>query len=311
MATLSIVSFTLPNYHRPGTTARLKIWYSQNFVTLENQPIMGGAVRSGSFYVDELCSVDQEAHEITIPTFSLPTTNDSSVRNVRATALLFDSSGAFVQYLFTNWIIYSQLAPISTFAALDALNAPPTPPPQPTGITREQCLVLIEEGLQAEPVNGTFSTSAVPRATGPKTLVDGQAIDDGSNFKIQTLGDFQAGDYEEAQHGSLLSVNDTLGRVGLFAGNGPVETPSNEYAGVAGVCAQADAEVFLQSTGYSNVYGHKGTTRVGDGVIEHNGTYIEVDDVLQVIKLSNLPTSDPGIENALWKSGSDLKVSAG
>jgi hypothetical protein len=31
----------------------------------------------------------------------------------------------------------------------------------------------------------------------------------------------------------------------------------------------------------------------------------------QVVKLTNLPTSDPGVAGQLWRDGTDLKVSVG
>lgn len=312
MSSLTIASFTVQNFHRPGTSARLKIWFAQDFVTAERQLVMGGAVRSGSIYLDQACTLDADTHILTIPAFTLPTTDDSSLRDVRATGVLFDASGAFVRNLFTGWIIFSEIAPTSTFASLNALNAPPRPPvPIPTGITREQCLTLIAEGLPAAPLNGTLDLNTVPRASGPKTLVNGMAVDDGTNWTMQTLGSIQFGDIEEVQHGTRLAVSDEEGRASFFAGGGPIESPSNEYSGVAAVCTETDAEVFIQSTGYSNLYGHKGTTRLGDAASEHNGTFLEINDVTQRVKITNLPTSDPGAAGVLWRSGNDLKVSTG
>lgn len=311
MATLSIVSFTVLNYHRPGITARLKVWFAQDFVTPEGQLVMGGAVRSGSIFLDVACTINPTTHVLTIPTFALPTTDDSSVRNVRATGVLFDSSGALVRNLFTNWIIPSELEPVSTFPSVNAFNAAPSQPPFATGITREQAIVLIAEGLQAEPVNGTFTTNRTPRASGPKTLVDGQIVDDGTDWSLQTRGNVEMGDHQTLGNGSRFAISDATGRTSLFAGGGTEAAPANEYAGMAAVCTEAEAEVFIQSTGYSNLYGHKEVTRVGDGVIEHNGTYLEIDDLNQTIKLFNLPASDPHVANALWKSGADLKISAG
>lgn len=106
---------------------------------------MGGPTRSGSFYVDLECSLDSGTKILTIPSIELPTTNDSSVRNVRATALLFDSAGAFVgPPLFSNWIIPEQLAPNTDFAALNAYNADPSNrPPSAITPTLDQLLPII------------------------------------------------------------------------------------------------------------------------------------------------------------------------
>lgn len=307
MSTLTIVSWTVLNFHRPGTTARLKVWFAQDFVTAESQHVLGGVVRSGSIYLDVALDLDPDTHILTIPAFALPTTDDSSVRNVRATGVLFDASGAFVRNLFTNFIIPSELAPTTTFAALNAWNAAPTLPPQASGITREQALVLIAEGLQAEPINGTFSTNTVPRASGPKTLVDGQVVDNGVSWSLQTLGDVQIGDHQVVQNGSHISVNDSFGRANLFAG----ANAANEYAGVSCACDSGKGKVFVQSTNYTNLYGSEGVTVIGDGQDENNSTKIVVDDPNEMIKVFNLPTSDPGVARALWNSNGTLKISAG
>lgn len=300
------------NFHRPGTMARLKIWFGQDFITVEGQHVLGGVVRSGSIYLDIACDLNADTHQLTIPTFSLPSTDDSSVRNVRATGVLFDASGAFVRNLFTNFIIPSELAPTTTFPALNAWNVAPTLPPLATGITREQALVLIQEGLQAEPVNGTFTTARVPRASAPKTLVDGLIEDDGTDLSAQTLGDVEFGDNDGDGHASRIAVSDAEGRASIFAGGGTEDDPQSQFAGVAAVASEDDAQVYVQSTGYSNLYGNKGLTRIGDGVNENNGTYLEVDDLNQRVKLTNVPSSNPNVANVLFRDANGfLKISTG
>lgn len=305
MSSLTLASWTIENFQRPGTTARLKVWFGQDFVTAENQHVLGGSVRSGSIYFDIALDLDPDTHVLTIPSFVLPTTDDSSVRNVRATGVLFDSSGAFVRNLFTNFVIPSGLAPVTTFAALDAWNAAPTLPPQSAGITREQCLILIQEGLQADPIGGTLSTNTVPRASGPKTLVDGQISDDGVDVSVQTFNTFEAGDVGFLQHGTYLKVNDFEGIANILAGS----DNQAQYAGMVGRCGSGDAEVFIQSTGFTNLYGHKAVTRMGDGNSDNNGTFVEVDDSTQRVRITNLPTSDPGVPGVLWRDGTTLKIS--
>lgn len=308
MSTLTIASFTIQNFHRAGSSARLKIWFAQDFVTKENQLVLGGAVRSGSIYLDQACTLDPDTHVLTVPAFTLPTTDDSSLRDVRATGVLFDASGAFVRNLFTGWVIFSSLAPASTFASLNALNAPPRPSvPAASGITREQCLTLIAEGLQAGPIGGTLSTGTVPRASGPKTLVDGQIVDLGEDVSIQTFNSVQGGDYQFLQHGTYFRVNDFEGIANLLAGS----DNQAQYAGIVGRCASGNAEVFLQSTGYDNLYGNKNVTRIGDSNSDNNGTLIEINDTTQRIRFTNLPTSDPHVAGVLWVDGSTLKISGG
>jgi hypothetical protein len=134
MATLQISSFPIDGFRRPGTTAKLKIWFSANFETAEGLAVLGGPIRSGSIYIEVDCTLNPTTHVLTVDSFSLPTTNDSSVRNVRASGLLYDASGAFVTYLFTNWVIPESLAPTCSFNALNLYNANAANQPPPANI---------------------------------------------------------------------------------------------------------------------------------------------------------------------------------
>lgn len=158
MSTLTIASFTVQNFHRPGTSARLKIWFDQDFTESDGQLVLGGPTRSGSIYVDLPLELDASTKELTIPSFDLPITTNSSVRNARATGLLFDASGTFVRNLFTGWIIPEQLAPNCEYQALNAYNANrANRPPNPTfPATMEQLLTIFSSMLS----NLAFATDS-------------------------------------------------------------------------------------------------------------------------------------------------------
>src|SRR6185369_7284334 len=144
----------------------------------------------------------------------------------------------------------------------------------------------------------------VPRASGEKTLVNSQITDNGTDVSIQTFNYFQAGDYQYLNNGTYIAVNDFLGTANILAGS----DGQTQYAGMVGQCRDGSANVYLQTTGYSNVFGSKGVTRIGDGNEENNGTLIEVDDDTQRIRLTNVPTSDPGQPGVLWRDGTNLKI---
>lgn len=310
MSTLSIIGAVIPYYQRGGTIATIKVWFSQTFETAEGLTILGGAPRANTFFVPVDCTVDPAVDELTYPTFSLPTTNDSSVANVRANAAIYDSGGAFVANLFTNFIIPSQLAPLTTLAALNAYNIPSNTPPSPTYPSTDVIMTLIEEGLQAAPVNGTFTINTVPRATAAKTLANGTLTDNGTDVGAPTLGYVQLGDYAIAGNGSRLEVNDTFGLMNALAGG----DGANSYAGVVAVCnpLTSAAAVYVQATGYTHFYGDEtGTAKMGDTQSDHNGTMIVVDDLIGAIKLVNLPTSDPHVVDQVYNSSGTLKISAG
>lgn len=144
---ITVGSFQINNFNRSGTTAQVRIWYSANFVDSNGVPVLGGAVGTGSIYKIISCTLNPSTHILSIPSFTLPSTNDSSVPNVRATALIFDSSGARVTYLFTNWIIPYQLGAGPTFAQLSTYNAASPVQPAPSYPTTDQVLVLINSAV--------------------------------------------------------------------------------------------------------------------------------------------------------------------
>ncbi len=150
---ITVGGYQINSWQRPGTTAQIRIWYSQNFVDSLGQPVLGGAVLSSSVYKIVNCTVS--GNTVTVPSFVLVSTNDSSVPNARATGLIFDSSGARIAYLFTNWIIPYQLGANPTFAQLNTYNAASPIQPAPAYPTTDQVLVLINAAV------GTLSDASI------------------------------------------------------------------------------------------------------------------------------------------------------
>ncbi len=226
--------------------------------------------------------------------------------------MLFDSSGAVVQFLFTNWIIPEQLAPECEFADLNAYNLAGNNPLAPTYPTTDQVMTLINNAiaeLNSSYLQGApLSFGVVPRVLYQNTLVDGLFQDDGTDIGAQTVNSVQFGDYGFEANGTYLQLNDAEGVANFFAGG----DSQAQYAGLAALCAVGLAQVFLQATGYSYVFGENGVVVLGDGLNENNGTRVIIDDVTRLIKLYELPTSDPGVANALWKeNGVTVKISQG
>src|ERR1044072_7984621 len=105
---ITISTFTVNNFQRPGVTAQLRIWYSTNLVDSLGQPVLGGPVGSSMFKIVS-CRLDRVTKVLTIPAFTIPSTNDSSAPNARVTARIYDASGRPVTYLWTRWVIPYQL----------------------------------------------------------------------------------------------------------------------------------------------------------------------------------------------------------
>lgn len=169
---LSISSWPIQNYQRPGTTAYILFWYSEDIIALDGvTEILGGAVRTGPSYKRVDCTVNQSDHTVTPPTFTLTTTNDSSRPNVRVSAALFDVSGAFVQYLFLNWIIPSQLAPSTTFGVLKAYNDPVPTQPKPRVPSWDLILSVIN-GILPAPLASLVQYGRVRLSVDPLNAAD-------------------------------------------------------------------------------------------------------------------------------------------
>jgi hypothetical protein len=333
-------------YSPSGT--RLRVWYNRSFVDSDGVSVQGGSGNTG-FFVSVVCSV--AGNVVSVPSFAVRSTLDAQDPNpssIQCFARLYSGGVAKAQiFAFagtpTGWVIpnpvpatsmtYRQLAIYNQSPSL--VNPPLTfltaqqvqeyfnslnPAPDASDVTKGLTKLTVPPVVAGNPIafgandpnvgdiHGTLSANSLPRSSGTKNLVNSQVTDDGTDVGVNTLNSVQLGDYNYVQNGSRIAVNDNLGRASLFAGGGA----GNQYAGIAGVCTDFLGQVYVQATGYSFLFGQAGVVVLGDGVAEHNGTSITIDDVNQLIILSpNLPTSDPAVVGALWNDSGTLKVSAG
>jgi hypothetical protein len=126
MSTLTILTFS-PQITWPygGSTATLRLKYSQNFTDSTGQPVLRG------LYKDVPCTI--AAGVLTVPQFTLITTNDALVNTLATcSAQFFDSNGTAREWLFQNFSIPQVLTPSANIGALftynqgTALVLPPT-----------------------------------------------------------------------------------------------------------------------------------------------------------------------------------------
>lgn len=331
-----------------GDVVTFRGWYTNDFVGSDGvTPVEGGNGQSG-FYYSYGCTIN-EAGNVVIPEIVIQPTTGSN-----PTAGFFGAifvNGAFERMIFgvpqatAGWQIPTSPA-TTTFGALALYNAavqllyPPV-----TYATYEQVLLAIAEfagnffyaavgingigqpsvapAVASEPIffgindpavgdlHGTLTENTVPRASAEKTLVDGLASDDGVNWGVQTTQYAQLGDYGAAQNHSFIDVNDNLGRANLFAG----AEEQAQYAGIAALAEIGNAEVFVQTTDFTNVYANKSITRIGDAQDNANSTQVKVDDSNQMVVQStrNAAPADVEISNEescfyLDESGNALKV---
>ncbi len=119
MALKTISSFVLtPDWRYGGSTAKLRLYYSERFVDNESRPVVGG---SQGFY--EEADVTIASFVATVASFSLVTTEDSDHPNVKVTGVLFDTDGTRRETIF-EWSVPSNgtIASPATFAAMEAYN---------------------------------------------------------------------------------------------------------------------------------------------------------------------------------------------
>jgi hypothetical protein len=167
---ITISTFTINNFQRPGTTAQVRIWYSTNLVDSLGQPVLGGPVGSSMFKIVS-CRLDRVTKVLTIPAFTIPSTNDSSAPKARVTARIYDSTGRPVTYLWTKWVIPYQLGSTLTFAQLNAYNgAPAVVPTYPT--TNQVGSLIFTGGPSSRTMDTTAAADAGPNDKGTLVAAD-------------------------------------------------------------------------------------------------------------------------------------------
>lgn len=321
----------------------LRAWYSNTFLAGDGvTPVEGGNGQSGFYYNIE-CSINDDGN-LVIPAFDVQATTESNPTalfigqlfvNGSPDRVIFGSgsNGWPVPAVYGDVVTYDDLSryartvflvsPLNNVFTADetileirriagdflyaAVGVNGIGQPSVAPVDASAPIFFGQNDPAVGDLHGPVEADNVPRGSGPDNLIPGTITDDGENVGVPTLQYFQAGDFDDNQNGSYIDVNDTLGRADLFAGS----DAQAEYAGIAAACGGGDAEVFVQTTDYTNLYGHKAITRIGDGESGNNGTMVEVDDDAELIKVTNLPTVDPVVAGALWNSSGTVKVSAG
>lgn len=323
----------------------LRAWYTNNFVAGDGVTgVQGGNGQSG-FYYSIACSRNGQGN-VVIPAFDVQETtlsnptagffgqlfiNGSPSRMVfgtpEATAgwqiptaygsvVGFDELARYnatVQILYapnTFFTANQTIAEIQRLAAgvqtyagvgilgLTQLSFAPDSPSAPIAL-----------GENDPRVNTDLTENTVPRVGPDNTLLDGLPTDDGTDWEIQTENYVRFGDFALNEGGTRFILNDTFATAQLLA----ARDAGASYAGVVASALGADpASVQVQATGYVYLINTaQGVLVLGDGAGVNNGTRIVIDDVSELIKLVNLPTSDPTTADALWNDAGTLKISAG
>lgn len=329
-----------------GASIHLHGWYTNSFVAGDGvTSVQGGNGQTGFFY-DIECSINDDGF-VVIPAFDVQETTLSNPSAGFFGQLFIDGSSGQMVFGYpqatAGWQIPTIYGPVISFDQLARYNAAVQllwPPP--SFFTANQTIAEIQRiagqfDYAAVGINGigqpsvapddpaapiffgvndpavgdvhsTLTENTVPRASGEKTLVDGLATDDGTDWGVQTVNYVQMGDYGEVDGGTRLAINDAFHLFQLLA----ARSAGAQYAGIVANAASGDPMVAIQATGYSYLKNtSQGVLALGDAAEDNNGTLVTIDDVQQLILLTNIPTADPHVANALWSSSGTLKISAG
>jgi len=264
-----------------GDVVTFRAWYTNSFVASDGlTPVEGGDGQSG-FYYEETCTINDDGFPV-IPALEVQPTTESNPTAGFFGALFVN--GAFNRMVFGNtnasagWqiptspttttfgllalynaavqLLYppltfptfeqvreliSMLAGNQQFAAvgiagITELDTAPDDPNRPIAVG-------VNSGVFGN-LNGTLTLFAVPRASSDRSLTDGLATDDGTDWGVQTLNYVQLGDYQDNQNSSFISVNDNFGQANIFSGS----DAGAQYAGLNAACGAGSAQIYIQST---------------------------------------------------------------
>lgn len=326
---------------------RLHGWYTNSFVAGDGVTSVQGGDGQQGFYYDVPCSLN-DAGNVVIEAFDAQETTESNPTagffgrlfiNGAPGPMVFGfpqaTAGWQIPTIYGDVVSFDQLArynaavqllypPVSYFTAdqtiaeiqriaagvqtyaavgvlgLTQLSFAPADPSAPIALGANDPTV--------GDILGTLTENTVPRAAGGKLLGDGLANDDGTDFTIQTVNYVQLGDFNETEGGTEFAINDTFHLFELFA----ARDAGAEYAGVVANADSGDPSVEVQATGYSYLKNTaQGVLALGDGAGDNNGTTVTIDDVQELILLTNVPTADPAVAGAIWSDSGTLKISAG
>lgn len=147
MSTLTINELVIPNFQSAGPVT-LRVYYERSFVASDSTLVRSGAIGSSEWFVAVDCTVDTDAHTLTVPAFDLITTDDplpaGSINSV-ATGIFY-SNDTQLDTLFSQFTIPASLAPTANYSVLAIFNTAVTLTyPSSSYLTREQVIALIQE----------------------------------------------------------------------------------------------------------------------------------------------------------------------
>lgn len=168
MSTITITETIFPSYQRGGASATLRIYADETFVASSGQQI-NRSTGKANWYKSVAGTVS--SNNVTIPTFNIDSTVDSSNPQATYSAALFDSNGNFVSWMFRGWLVPHDIGSSLDWADLEAYNVDPPNPIPEGGYTQSETVARIDAAIAAK-VQTAVVSSANVNYTAETTLAD-------------------------------------------------------------------------------------------------------------------------------------------
>lgn len=140
MSEITINSFVIDTYRKGGSTATVRIYADESFLTSQEEWIVHSRPKTKEFYKSVSCTVS--GSNLTVAQFILDsTTNALTGNNPTYTACIYDENGRFVEYLFRNYQVPHNLSPASPIDYSDLVQYNEDAPAHQPGVTYTQAEV--------------------------------------------------------------------------------------------------------------------------------------------------------------------------
>lgn len=158
MSTITISNLILPNYQYAGSTATVRIYANQDFLTSDDQVIQQGSIHERTFYKEVACTV--ASNILTAASFTLESTTDSNNQRATYTAVLYDADDRQRDILLANFRLVHTLGSTMNWSQVIQTNAV-THRPYSTYYSSEAIEAMIN-GLQPRDLDLTTIAALTP-----------------------------------------------------------------------------------------------------------------------------------------------------
>jgi hypothetical protein len=176
MTQITVNSFEITNWQHGGSACTLRIQANDSFITSTGDSVNRNYTRSQTFYQTVNCTISSTT--ITVPSFVIDSTTDSSVPNATYNFILYDSSGIRKLAPYSGFKIPTAFGLNASWAQIATYNAAPVSVLPSSHPTIEQVQILIDaaiggsEGITlANTYENSLATAISSIGATPTTLV--------------------------------------------------------------------------------------------------------------------------------------------